>query len=304
MDTELDHRHRDGRIAQLARAQHGLVRLEQLRALGLTAAAVRKRVERGRLLTVRRGVYAVGLAPLGAEARWLAAAWSCGPEAVVSHRTGAAAWGIRRTTSAVIDVTVPSRAGKLNGAGIRLHRVARLVEVTEREGIPVTEWARTVLDLAAVLPPRDVELALERSEQLRLFDLTALERTLHDNSGRPGCAVLRSVLREARIGETATKNDLEEAMLILCRRYGLPRPQVNVPVGPYEADFLWRKQLLIAETDGWETHGTRAAFEDDRARDAALMAMGFRVVRFTYRQVLRRPREVAATLARLLTSTT
>ena len=69
--------------------------------------------------------------------------------------------------------------------------------------------------------------------------------------------------------------------------HGLPEPLVNhaliVPDhGHCEVDFYWPKQRLIVETDGWSAHGSRAAFAKDRARDAALQAAGYRVVRFTW----------------------
>ena len=305
MVRELDHRHIDRRIAALAGRRKGLVRHDQLGLLGLSDHAIEKRLQRGRLIVVRRGVYAVGHAHLTAEARWLAAVWAFGSTAVLSHSSAAALWGIRPSSSPIIDVTVPSRTGRAGRQGIRLHRVTRLAqdETAGRDEIPVTAWARTVLDLAAVVPPRSVELALERSEQLRLFDLNQLDKSLIANSGRPGCAVLRAVLDEARLGETLTRTKLEEAMFRLCRKSGLPRPEVNAEIGTYTADFLWREERLVAETDGWATHGTRAAFESDRVRDAELMIEGYRIVRFTYRRVLRHQKAVAGTLSQLLTST-
>lgn len=293
------------RIAQLAGRQRGLIRRDQLLALGLSAHAIEHWIRRGWLIPVRRGVYAVGHAYLGREARWLAAAWCCGPEAVLSHLSAAVLWDLRLSSSPIIDITVPSRAGRKRRDGMRIHRVELTEhERTERAGIPVTTWPRTVLDLAATRPRRDVELALERAEQLRLFDRQALDRTLGLNSRRPGCAVLRRVVGEARIGETATRSELEEAMFALCRRHGLPRPKSNAQIGPYEADFLWSEHKLIAETDGWETHGTRAAFEHDRRRDSDLMLWGYRVVRFTRRMVLREQNAVAAALSGHLASLT
>jgi very-short-patch-repair endonuclease len=68
----------------------------------------------------------------------------------------------------------------------------------------------------------------------------------------------------------------------------LPEPDTN-PVfvaldhGRCEPDPYWPAHRLIVETDGWESHRTRAAFESDRAKDAALTASGYRVVRFTWR---------------------
>jgi very-short-patch-repair endonuclease len=96
-----------------------------------------------------------------------------------------------------------------------------------------------------------------------------------------------------------TRSELERRFLKLCRSHGLPKPQVNVRVGPYEVDFLWRDRWLIVETDGWETHGTRSAFEADRARDVELKSLSYEVVRFTYWQVAQDPAHVAAVLRRL-----
>ena len=101
-------------------------------------------------------------------------------------------------------------------------------------------------------------------------------------------------MTESALGPEAdlTRSELERRFLALCRRHRLPSPEVNARLGPYEVDFLWRDHALVVETDGFRYHGNRAAFESDRARDAALQALGFRVLRFTYVQVLERPREV------------
>jgi very-short-patch-repair endonuclease len=88
----------------------------------------------------------------------------------------------------------------------------------------------------------------------------------------------------------------------MCREYGLPRPCVNAIVGGFEVDFSWPGQRLIVETDSHRFHGTRAAFERDRERDALLTALGWRVVRITHRRLARRPREVAELLERLLSA--
>jgi very-short-patch-repair endonuclease len=89
-------------------------------------------------------------------------------------------------------------------------------------------------------------------------------------------------------------------MLSLCRRHRLPQPEVNVSVDRYIVDFLWADRALIVEVDGWESHRTRSAFEEDRARDARLAVLGYRVVRFTWRQVTDHGAELAGTIRALL----
>jgi very-short-patch-repair endonuclease len=86
----------------------------------------------------------------------------------------------------------------------------------------------------------------------------------------------------------------------LVRRHRLPRPEVNVKVDRYEVDFLWRAERLAVEVDGWKSHGTRSAFEEDRARDARLKLIGFDVLRITWRQVVETAPEVAKTIRTLL----
>jgi very-short-patch-repair endonuclease len=89
-------------------------------------------------------------------------------------------------------------------------------------------------------------------------------------------------------------------MLALCRRHRLPQPEVNVKVGRFEVDFLWRDARLVVEVDGWESHRSRSAFEEDRQRDARLKVIGYEVLRFTWRQVEDEARNVAATIRGLL----
>jgi very-short-patch-repair endonuclease len=100
-------------------------------------------------------------------------------------------------------------------------------------------------------------------------------------------------------GATRTRSELEERMLNLCHRFRLP-PEVNATVEGYEADFVWREQRLIVETDGWAAHGTRTAFERDRRRDADLLAAGWRVLRISYERLEREPEWVAARIAEAL----
>jgi predicted transcriptional regulator of viral defense system len=272
-----------------------------LRAAGLSRNEIEGRLSSGRLLCVHRGVYAVGHRLLGARARWLAAVLACGDGAVLSHRSAAMLWGLRPSAPVTPEVTIPSRNGRRQREGLVIHRATNLpqAEVTHREGIPVTTPARTLLDLAAVVGRHDVERAMEAAERLRLFDLGALREVLTRHGGRAGTPLVAAVLEQYAEPEF-TRSELERVFLELCAAHGLPPPAVNVWVADYEVDFFWRAQNLIAEADSRRFHATRAAFERDRARDARLTALGYRVVRFTYRQVEREPTSVAGVLGSLL----
>jgi hypothetical protein len=287
-------------IAVLAARQHGVVRHDQLRTLGLSQKAIRHRRDVGRLVDRSWKVYAVGHDRLSPTGRRLAAVWAYGPRAALSHRSAAAAWNLRGGGAAVLDVTVPARSG-VPRDGTRLHLTTRPLETTRIDLLRVTTPARTLLDLAAVAPRHQVEAALKQAEVLGLFDLGALRAVVAAHRRHPGRRVLTELLDAAARTELAlTLSELEERFRALCAAAGLPQPAANArPLG-WRVDFLWPAQRLVVETDGWGAHHTRAAFEDDRARDQALTVAGYRVVRFTHRQVVDRPDAVAATLTALL----
>jgi very-short-patch-repair endonuclease len=259
-------------VAQIAARQHGVVSTEQLLRAGLSRSAITRRLRAGRLHRVYRGVYAVGHPGLSTEGKWMAAVLACGDGAALSHRSAAELWRLLEVADGPVHATVPVAGGRRSRPGLRIHRVPSLTpaDTTRRQGIAVTTPARTLSDLRSVLSRDQFGRAVRQAEFRRLpIDATGL---LPDR----------------------TASELERIFLRLVRRYRLPIPEVNVRVGGYEVDFLWREQRLIVETDGYRYHRGSAAFEDDHMRDNRLMALGGTVLRFTYRRVVEAPEEVAA----------
>lgn len=169
------HTDRERELATLAKRQHGVVSRRQLTALGIGRGAIDARLRLSRLHPIHRGVYAVGHAPLSLRARWMAAVLAYGDEAVLSHQSAAALWGLMRPKSLPIDVT--SHRGRPGRSGIRLHR-SHLAE-DERAveaGIPVTSVPRTLLDLAGVVGEQPLARAFEEADRLKLLRMPALER--------------------------------------------------------------------------------------------------------------------------------
>lgn len=291
----------DRRIAALAARQYGVVSRAQLSALGLSRGAVETRIRSGRLVRLHRGVYAVGHRALRIEGVWLAAVLACGPDAVLSHRDAAALWELRATSGTRVDVTAPTRNGRRRQAGIAVHRPTPLPqdEKTSVREIAVTTPARTLLDLAEVVPRSALVRAVEQAEVVRVLDLTDLESVIAAHPGRVGARRLVRVLTEQFGHTTVTRSEIEVIFLDVCGGAGLPRPLVNTTVAGLEVDFFWPGLGLVVEVDGFRFHGTRAAFERDRERDAVLTAAGLRVLRFTYRAVTRDPRRVQSVLTQV-----
>ena len=292
-----------GQIAELAARQHGVVAASQLHAIELSDDQIALRAKEGWLHHVHRGVYTVGHLRLTEHGRWCAAVLACGHGAVLSHHSAAALWGLRpNKDGAVVDVTIPTRAGRRRRGGIAVHRPRSFVaeETTIHEDVPVTGPARTLLDLAAVLPRRPLERAIDEAARLRLCGHDELVRIVFEGPARAGRRRLRAVLGSHSIGSTLTRSELEERFLALCRRRALPSPAVNVPLLDYTVDFHWPDAGLVVEVDGQASHGTRAAFQRDRDRDSHLAAHGFRTLRFTWWDVVARPAVVAHRVLRVL----
>jgi very-short-patch-repair endonuclease len=110
---------------------------------------------------------------------------------------------------------------------------------------------------------------------------------------------LRRVLAEG-VEPLLTRSELERLFLELCRDADLPVPSVNAVVLGYEVDAVWPHRKLVVELDGYGFHRSRAAFERDRARDAALQVAGYRVLRVTDRRLAGEAAAVQADVRSLL----
>lgn len=295
----------DARIRELAERQHGVVARRQLESVGVGREAIEVRLRAGRLLSLHRGVYAVGHRVLSQEAHWLAAVLFCGTGAVLSHRSAAALWRIRGVRRGPIEVTTPRKTRSRS----EIHRhfsVLPADEITVERGIPVTTVPRTLFDLAATTSADEVEHGLREAEYLRLHDRLSLPHLLERYPGRRGAPVARASL--ARRAETPgrIRSWLEEKFLPFLRRNRLPLPQLNASVRAgeklFEVDCLWPAATTIVELDGFAGHGTRIAFREDRARDRVLRVAGYGVTRIAPEQLDDEPEAIAADLRVLLNS--
>ena len=284
--------HPDLVIARLAAGQFGVVARRQLLAAGLTARQIARRLETGRLHRAYRGVYAVGHRALRLEGAYIAATLAAGLWAVISHRSAAMLWDVRSTARSSIEVTTPM-AGRRQIDGIDLHTSARLGrdQVTVHRGVAVTTLERTIADLANVLPRGDLTRTIERADAQWLLDI---DRTHAAASHRKGAALLREV--SGAWAPAPTRSELEDRLLLLLGDARISAPLVNTRLHGFEVDFAWPAQRLVAETDGHAFHSSHAAVERDRHRDAVLTLHGYRVLRFTWAQVTRRPEEVVGAL--------
>jgi very-short-patch-repair endonuclease len=280
-------------ISELAERQHGVVTRRQLFDAGIARGAVEHRIGSRRLFVLYRGVYAVGHLQLTREGRWLGAVLAAGRGAVASHRMASALWGFWRSDR--LEVTAPAYLAR---PGVQIHTSAVAGdETTTERGIPVTGVSRTILDLASVLRPHQVERAIHEVEVRRLTDSLSLHELVARYPRRRGIRTVKQILEA---GAAPTRTELESRFLTFARKTRLPHPATNVLVLGFECDCVWHDQRVAVELDSRTFHDTSAAFERDRARDRALQAAGWRVIRVTWRQLRDDADALAADLRRIL----
>lgn len=279
-------------LTELAEAQHGVVSFRQLRELGFSKGHIARAFEAGRLRRIHRGVYAVGHGRLSAYGRCHAAVLACGAGAVLSHHLAAWLWGLLPRCPVEPAVTTPSRGHRRRG--IRVHRATALAN-SDRviyEGIPVTSLSRTLLDLGAVASTRDLAGAVDRARRRGQLDLDALDalvsrhrRTVPGRRLDQTLALYRKPVFDRARSELLFLDALEQE--------NVRPPVLNCWVGRWEIDAYWEAERFAVEVDGWETHGSRQAFEDDRLRLEEMKLEGIDGIRISARRIETHPRQVA-----------
>jgi very-short-patch-repair endonuclease len=226
-----------------------------------------------------------------------------GPNAALSHRDAAALHGLRLSNGALIDVS--TSAARKGGVGVRAHaRVTLdLADITTVDAIPVTTVARTLVDLAGIVPPDNLAKTLSEAERLGKLDVRALDAALKRTRGRHGQGhqALSAALAElVHHGPRLTRSELEDRFVALLDAHSLPSPHMNARIEGVEVDALWPAEGVVVELDGYAFHRGARSFQRDREKTNDLLLAGYVVLRFTYEDVVRRPAATAERVARAL----
>jgi very-short-patch-repair endonuclease len=235
----------------------------------------------------------------------MGAVLACGRGAVLSHRAAGDHSGIHRS-DAPISITVARHC--YGPPEINVHRSGSLepADVTVIEGIPLTSVPRTLLDLAAVVTKQELARAVDRSERLEVFDLTAVENLLQRANGHQGVGALRKAI--AAWQPRHTRKELEDRFQDLLEATNLPLPSQNVLLqgerNLHEVDAYWPGHHLVVELDSYAYHRTRRDLQHDADTNADLELAGYRVVRLTWDDVTSHRSRTIARLRKLLASDT
>jgi len=253
----------DVQVAAIAVRQHGLITIVQLRSLGFGDSAVCKRVARGVLHRVGRGVYAVGHGSLTREGRWLAGVLCGGVGAVLSHLSAASLWEVSRFRERRVDVVSAHRRRPRHD--MAFHHTCGLTarDVTTHRRIPVTSMARTLVDLTDVLTPHQLANVIHEAAFRGRFVEPAARDAMERANGRHKLAVLERAIALYRGGSAGTRSGAEDAFLALVRD---EEPLVNTGCSASRSTFTGR-------VDGWPSRWTAQVTGAHRRRTTTAVAM-------------------------------
>lgn len=286
-----------------AAAHGGVVTKEKLAELGLTANEIRGRVRRRGWTSLGRGAYRVMPARDGKDL--LLAAVAVHEHAVVSHEAAAEIHGFTRIPPGRLVVTMHSRTTH-DFPGVTTHRAHDLDDshVMRIGGLRVTTPERTVVDIAAGRPPALMGRIVDDLVARQIIDLQLVAKIVNTigRRGKPGIGTMRKVL-DLRIGEPRDQSVLERRARKLIRDAGLPIPipEYAIPWAPRRRfDDAYPDLKLAIEWDGKRYHGQLDAFDTDRVRDRHAIIHGWRVLRFTWIEVVEQPEMVVDEIRRAI----
>jgi len=277
------------KTSRIAERQYGHVTRAQLLDLGVPSQTIAGWVTNGRLTRVHNGVYALGHPQHSPLAQAMAAVLACGPDAVLSHDSAAALWGVRIWPGRP-EVTVGTEKRRPD---IRTHRTETLTtkDVRRHRGIRVTSPSRTILDIQTRLTDRQLTRAVNELRFQKQLNPTELQRLL---------------ARSARIADLVdptqnpTRSGNEDDFVAFCKTHGLPTPRTNVVLFGHERDAVFDQEKVIVEIDDWGTHNSHTSFKADRKRDAVAAEHGYLTVRLITEELGAAPIREAKSLHKTL----
>jgi len=270
-------------------AHHGVATRAELLDLGVSRGQIDRLVRSGMLLRLHPATYRLSTSPMTWRSQLRAAVVSTG--GLASHRAAARLWGIEEVGPAPIEVVIAESTRRLRpDVEVHFSKQMHLVDPHVIDGIPVTDPARTVLDLFAVLGHRRRIQALDaflREELVHIHDVFNVV-VRHSIQGRTGVGRLRRVLDEGYTAAAIPDSRWNRMVGQLLEDAGLPTPKYEHEVfGPTSAfvarvDLAFPRRRLAIELDSRRWHDNSTSFREDPRRRNRLQLAGWQVLSFTW----------------------
>ncbi|MEV0701847.1 type IV toxin-antitoxin system AbiEi family antitoxin domain-containing protein [Saccharopolyspora sp. NPDC050389] len=282
----------------LDRRQHSVFTRKQLRAFGVSYAALRSNIDAGRWQRVHRGVIALFSGPLPRESRIAAALLYADLPAVLSHRTAAQEWGWYPVDDGAIHVTVPYGTSHKPQRDVVIHRSRAFKHIQSSYEPPRTSRADTVIDLAAAEPSEE-EAARTLLEVASANRVGADEIRVRMEERRPYRYQARLERAVRLLGEGLTSLLETRYFLNVERAHGIPSGLRQVPVAAFGRKLIEDCAYenigvrLIVRLDGRAYHSDAETAFRDRRRDNAAELSGTARLVYGWQDVNRNPCAVA-----------
>lgn len=310
------------RLRESSASRSGLASAAQLRAAGVSRSSLSRAFCDKQVVRVQPGVYGLtgfapwptfvvtstGVAPVFVE-HVRAALLSLGETATAGGLTAAClrGWGVLIEPLRVLEVMVPRGRSRARLAGVRVLQRRRLertawVPSPGQEPIWVTTAAMTVLDCMRSLKLDEAVVVCDSALRSGQVTMSELRAAAHRLRGHRHATRARRVLD---LADPLSGSVLESVLRVLLVQAGLTdfRTQrvIRDAHGRYilRVDFCFGSHGLVIEADGSRWHPDPLR---DRKLDNRLVAAGWRVLRFTWAEVVHDPAAVLELVRAAVTS--
>lgn len=286
----------DERLLRVAEQQHGLLTHHQARAAGLSRSAWRHRLATREWEQVTGRVARRPGSPSTTSQRGLATVLDLGTSAYLSHRSGAALWGVPGFRLEPFEL-IAMRTRRTPTVLATVHHPRHLPDpfAAVLDGVPVVRPALLLLQLAGLVPAGRLHRVLDWFWTRRLLSGPSVRFELAElmHRGRPGTAALRELLDSLPEDYVPPASGLEGRVRQILGDADLPLMRRQVDLGDERwcgrVDFMAPDLPLVLEVDSETYHAALSSQADDTARQARLEAAGFLVVRATDDETWHRP---------------
>ena len=279
------------RARWVAEMQDGPISRQQLTACGFSSSKIGRLADEGWLPRLYPGTYALGQRALAQRGKLVAPLLYAGEGSAICHDTA----GALRTLIAreLYPIHISCTEKRRAPAGVIFHR-PRSFDAEVFRGLPVTTLPQTLVDIASRCQDWELRKALANADFGGKLTPASLAAVM--GKGLPGSAPLRVAIL-AHMPELAeTLSPLEDMLLLLCEKHGVPLPTPNQRVGRFTPDGVWPEAMLIVELDGGRNHSSPSQRRRDAERDMYFRRLGYQVLRYTYWQVSRQGFAIATEL--------
>jgi hypothetical protein len=280
----------DVRLLELLEKQWNRVSLRQIEALGYTRSDVSRWVAAGRVRAVHEGVFAARPFFEDERGRWMAATLTA-PGTCLSHASSAALHGFWDRHRALETATRAGSGGPRRVDRLMIYRSLTLAgNTTTVDGVATTTPARAIIEMAPHLDGRGLARAVREALRMERVTRAELLHAVDCHFRRRGTRrVLQALTRYAGLPVDRARSGAEVQALMVLRDAGRRLPRLNHRIAGEEADLSWADERLIVEIDGDPFHQDVG---ENRRRDAAWSAAGWRVVRLPSHVVYEDPQRL------------